>query len=180
VADQVETDNTGKELRRQRKQRRMVISSLFNWIILLLIGAILLVNLFTHVLLVVRYSGNAMEPSLRSGQTLVVQRTRQVQEGDIIVFYFNNQILIRRVICAGGKQIQVNQDGTVLVNMQQVEEPYVQEPSIGQCNLSFPFHVRTGCVFVMGDNRAISMDSRLEEIGPIPLDRVIGKVLFAF
>jgi signal peptidase I len=110
----------------------------------------------------------------------VVQRTRQVQEGDMIVFYFNNQILIRRVICAGGKQIQVNQDGTVLVNMQQVEEPYVQEPSIGQCNLSFPFHVRTGCVFVMGDNRAISMDSRLEEIGPIPLDRVIGKVLFAF
>lgn len=158
----------------------MLISSLFNWIILLLIGAILLVNLFTHVLLVVRYNGSAMEPSLHSGQTLVVHRTRQVREGDIIVFYFNNQTLIRRVICTGGNQIEVEKDGSVLVNMQKLEETYVEQPSLGQCNLSFPFYVRTGSVFVMGDNRAISMDSRLEEIGPIPLDRVIGKVLFAF
>ena len=101
------------------------------------------------------------------------------QEGDIIAFYYNNQVLVRRVICLGGKQLEISKEGDVRINEVLLNEPYVKEPSLGQCNITFPYNVRTGTVFVMGDNRSVSMDSRLQEIGTIPTDRIIGKVILA-
>ena len=145
----------------------------------LLIAAILLLNLFTHVLQIVHYNGDSMEPTLHSGQILILQCTQDVAEGDVIAFYFNNQVLVRRVIAVSGSRITIEENGTVLRNGQALEEPYLAESSIGQCNISFPFHVPNGYVFVMGDNRAIAMDSRLEEIGPIYVGRIIGKVWLA-
>lgn len=144
----------------------------------LLTTAILLLNLFTYLLHVVRYYGDGMEPTLSSGQTLLVLRTTKVSEGDVIAFYYNNKVLVRRVICTGGSRVTVEKDGTVSVNGEALEEPYVEEKSIGQCNLEFPYYVPLNSVFVMGDNRSIAMDSRLEEIGVISEDRIIGKVLF--
>lgn len=69
-------------------------------------------------------------------------------------------------------------DGSVLIDEQPLDEPYLTEKSIGQCDLEFPYYVQPGNVFVMGDARAVSMDSRLTEIGVIPTDRILGKVLF--
>ena len=145
----------------------------------LLICAIILLNLFTHVLQVVHYNGNSMEPTLRSGQILVLRKTRNVSEGDIIAFYFNNQVLVRRVMAVSGSQITVEQDGHVRRDGEILSEPYVTEFTRGQCNISFPFSVSNGYVFVMGDNRGISMDSRLEEIGPVSTGPIIGKLWLA-
>ena len=75
-------------------------------------------------------------------------------------------------------QVSIQGDGTVLVDSAELEEPYLQTKSLGQCNTAFPCHVRSGYVFVMGDNREVAMDSRLTEIGTIPEARIIGKVLF--
>lgn len=144
----------------------------------LLTAAILLLNLFTYLLHVVRYYGDGMEPTLSSGQTLLVLRTSRVSEGDVIAFYYNNKVLVRRVIGTGGSRVSIEKDGTVSVNGTELEESYVTEKSIGQCNLDFPYYVPLNSVFVMGDNRSIAMDSRLEEIGAISADRIIGKVLF--
>jgi len=132
------------------------------------------------VLQVVRYYGDGMEPTLTSGQTLVIHKTQKVRQGDVIAFYYNNQILVRRVICTENQQISIEQNGTVSVNGQVLSEPYVQTPSMGQCNLTVPHLVRSNHVFVMGDNRAVSMDSRLEEIGTIPEGRILGKVILHF
>lgn len=163
----------------QKHHRRMNTAlTISRWLVFLLTAVLILVNLFTHVLQVVRYTGDGMEPGLHSGQTLVLQKTANVTEGDIIAFYYNNQVLVRRVICTGGRQIDIEEDGTVLVNSAVLEEPYLTEKSMGQCTISLPFHVQTDEVFVMGDNRAVAMDSRLEEIGPIPVERIIGKVIF--
>lgn len=145
----------------------------------LILLVVVLVNLFTHVLPVVRYYGNGMEPSLRSGELLVLLKTEKVEQGDIIAFYYNNKILVRRVISAGGEQIELARDGTVSINGTVLEEPYVETPSMGQCNLTFPYYVPPNHVFVMGDKRETAMDSRLEEIGPIPTDRILGKVLLS-
>jgi len=138
---------------------------------------LILLNLFTFVFSVVRYYGDGMEPSLENRQVLVIRKTDQVKEGDIVAFYYNNKALVRRVICTGGSVINIETSGLVSVNGQRVEEPYVSAPSIGQCNVSFPYSVPVGQVFVMGDNRAIAMDSRLTEIGTISADRLIGKVV---
>lgn len=148
-------------------------------VIAILLGvAILLLNVFTYVLHIARYYGDSMEPSLHNGQTLVIRRTSKVSAGDVIAFYYNNKLLVRRVICTGGSQITVEKDGGVLIDEQPLDEPYLTEKSIGQCDLEFPYYVQPGNVFVMGDARAVSMDSRLTEIGVIPTDRILGKVLF--
>ena len=147
-------------------------------VVVLLVIAIVAVNLFGHFFQLVRYYGDGMEPTLQSGSTLIIRKTSAVAEGDVIAFYYNNKLLVRRVICTGGKQLTVERDGTVLVDGETLDEPYVSERTIGQCNLSFPCYVPPGSVFVMGDDRAIAMDSRLKEIGTIAADRILGKVLF--
>lgn len=167
-----------KIITRKRKQRLAKIA-VSKSLLGIVIAAIILLNVFTHVLQIVHYSGNSMEPNIHNRQTLLLLKTHDVEQGDVIAFYFNNQILVRRVICTGGNQISVNSDGTVSINAEPIQEAYLTAPSIGQCNITFPYHVQEDYLFVMGDNREISMDSRLNEIGPVPLDRVIGKVLFA-
>lgn len=170
---------TKQKIRRNRIRRKVAVSTISQGFLGLLIAAVILLNLFTHVLQVVRYNGRGMEPNLHSGQMLVIRRTQETVAGDMIAFYYNNQILVRRVICTGGQQISIDQDGLVSVDSQYLQEDYLKEFSLGQCNISFPYMVRKDYVFVMGDNRAVAMDSRLEEIGPISVDRIIGKVIFA-
>lgn len=148
-------------------------------VMVLVVTLTVLLNIFTHVFAVVQYFGNGMEPSLKNGQTLVMRRTEKVKEGDIVAFYYNNQLLVRRVICEGGKQISIGKDGSVEINNTLLEESYVKDPSIGQCNITFPHTVAPNSYFVMGDHREIAMDSRLKEIGSISEDRILGKLLFA-
>lgn len=162
----------------RRQKRRAYLRTAAAVAAILLAAAVLLLNVFTHLLPVVRYYGDGMEPTLSSGQILLVSRTARISEGDVIAFYYNNKVLVRRVVCTGGRQLTIEKDGTVYVNGAELEEPYLAEKSMGQCNLEFPYYVPPNSVFVMGDNRAVAMDSRLEEIGPISSDRVIGKVLF--
>ena len=173
------SDDTKKQMLNQRRRKRLVISTATRWSLILTVAVIILMNLFTHVIQIVRYSGNSMEPNLHHGQVLVLLKTQEVSEGDMVAFYYNNQVLVRRVVCTGGKQISIAEDGAVSVNGQPVQEDYLSEQSMGQCNITFPYFVKTGDVFVMGDNRVIAMDSRLQEIGTVPIERIIGRILLA-
>lgn len=168
-----------QKLRNQKRRQKLILSTATKWTVGLAVAAIILLNLFTHVLQIVQYNGSGMEPALRSRQILVLLKTDEVQQGDVIAFYYNNQVLVRRVICQDSAQIVIENDGTVLINNEALEEPYVTQPSRGQCNLMFPYHLQNGYVFVMGDNRPVAMDSRLEEIGPVLKERIIGKVILA-
>lgn len=149
-------------------------------ILTILLIAIILLNLFTHVFAVVRFYGDGMEPTLENHQILVVLRTEEAKPGDMVAFYFNNKALVRRVIAEDGQQITVNEDGSVLVDNNPLAEPYVKKLSFGQCNLEFPYTVPLDQYFVMGDNRETSMDSRLREIGTVTKERLIGKVILSF
>ncbi len=145
----------------------------------IIIAISLLMNLFTFVIPVVKYYGTSMSPTLQDGQILVVNKLAKVKSGDIIAFYYNDKVLVRRVISEGNQQVSIDIFGTVKVNGQELEEPYTDNKTYGQCNLEFPYYVPTASYFVMGDNRVESMDSRLEEIGPVTEDRLVGKVVFA-
>lgn len=142
-------------------------------------ATLLLLLLFTQVLAVVRYHGDGMEPELSSGETLILLRSKKAEQGDVIAFYYNNQLLVRRVVATGGQQISIAEDGIVSVNGTALAEPYVARHSYGQCNIEFPYYVPPDNVFTMGDSRAIAMDSRLKEIGTISRDRIMGKVILA-
>ena len=117
---------------------------------------------------------------LRKRQVLLVLKTDQVEQGDIAAFYYNNKVLVRRVIAAGGTSLEISDAGVVTVDGMALAEDYVEDPTFGQCNISFPYTVPYNSFFVMGDNRGIAMDSRLEEIGTIPRGRILGKVIFVF
>lgn len=164
--------------REKKKNAKKTISFIWYWVIGMALLAVVLLNIFTHVFQVVNYSGSGMEPNLQGGQTLVIYKTQSVEPGDVIAFYYNNQVLVRRVICTGGDQVSIAADGTVSINEQVLEESYLPKKSIGQCNLTFPYHVPPNTIFVMGDNRETAMDSRLTQIGTVPEERIIGKVLF--
>lgn len=168
-----------QRIRQQKRRKKLVLSTATTWLIGLTVAAIILLNVFTYVLQVVRYSGNSMEPNLHNRQTLVVHKTQDVEKGDIIAFYYNNQVLVRRIIGAEGDNIQLAANGTVMLNSQPLDEPYLTAKSSGQTNIEYPYLVPPNSYFVMGDNRAVAMDSRLREIGPVPHDRIIGKVIFA-
>ncbi len=139
----------------------------------------LLLNIFTFVMPVVKYYGSSMSPILEDEQILIVSKMSKIKSGDIIAFYYNNKVLVRRVVAVGNEQITVDVFGTVLVNGNELEEPYIVNKTLGQCNIDFPYTVPSNTYFVLGDNREVSMDSRLKEIGTVADDRVIGKIVFS-
>ena len=149
-------------------------------VLAVLVVAVLLLNLFTHVFSAVQYYGSSMEPALQDRQLLVVHKTDKVHSGDIVAFYYNNKVLVRRIIAEGGTSLEMDETGTVFIDGIPLDEPYVRTPSRGQCNIAFPYAVPYDEFFVMGDNRTVAMDSRLKEIGTIPHNRILGKVIFSF
>jgi len=164
------------ELKRVRYRRRYntVLRSTIYILITVAAAAILVATLWLPVLQVY---GSSMTPTIGDGQTVLAFKTDRLAQGDVIVMYHNNKILIRRVIAMPGDWVNINDNGTVTVNGILLEEPYVEKPSRGQINIELPYQVPEGKYFVMGDNRATSVDSSNTALGCIAPDQVLGKVL---
>lgn len=166
----------GKYEKQKPPYLRIVLSLLVG----VALAVVVLLNVFTHIFSVVQYYGDSMQPRLQDRQILIVLQTQNVEQGDVVAFYYNNKVLVRRIICGGGTSIEIDTQGLVTVDGAALEEPYLSQPALGQSNIDYPYTVPHEEFFVMGDNRQVAMDSRLEEIGTIPADRIIGKVVFAF
>ena len=137
--------------------------------------AILIATLWMPVL---QITGASMAPTLVDGQFVVAVKKSEFQTGDITAFYYNNKILIKRVIASAGDWVDISENGDVYVNGVLLEEPYIKEKSLGECNIEFPYQVPDGKVFVMGDDRAVSLDSRTTAVGPVSKEQVLGRVVF--
>ncbi len=137
--------------------------------------AVLVTTLWMPVL---QITGSSMEPTLSDHELVISVKTRHVKPGDAIAFYYNNKILIKRVIATAGQYVDVQEDGTVLVDGVALDEPYIVEKSRGQCDIQLPYQVEDGNLFVMGDARSISADSRTTLVGTISTDKVLGRVIF--
>ena len=159
--------------------RSALFKSTLKIVIIVTVTASLLLNLFTFIMPVVKYYGTSMSPTLEDGQILIVNKMAEIEHGDIIAFYYNNKVLVRRVVATGNEQLSIDIFGTVSVNGKELDEPYIENKTLGQCNLDFPYNIPSGAFFVLGDNRNVAMDSRLEEIGVVTDDRLIGKVVFS-
>ena len=148
-------------------------------VLIVVVAASLLLNLFTFIMPVVKYYGSSMSPTLSDGQILIVNKMAEIESGDIIAFYYNNKVILRRVIATGNSQVSIDVFGTVSVNGKEIDEPYVKNKTLGQSNQTFPYNVPARSYFVLGDNREVAMDSRLSEIGVVTEDRLLGKVIFS-
>ena len=138
-------------------------------------AAILIATLWMPVL---QITGASMDPTLVDGQLVVALKNDEFDAGDITAFYYNNKILIKRVIASAGDWVDIDADGNVYVNGILLEEPYLQEKALGECNIELPYQVPDGRVFVMGDDRAVSLDSRTTAVGCVSKEQVLGQVVF--
>jgi signal peptidase I len=137
--------------------------------------AVLITTLFLPIL---QISGDSMSPTLAHNEIVVLLKTRDFQQGDMIAFYYQGKILLKRVIALPEDEVVIDSEGNVYVNAQLLEEPYVTDKSLGDCDLEFPYRVPGTGYFVLGDRRSNSVDSRNSMVGTISQDDIIGKVFF--
>ena len=174
-----ETDQLKKEMKRERYKRRFrkLLRSTINALIVVAAVAALVATLLLPVL---QIAGVSMEPNLNDGDIVLLVKTDRMNNGDLCAFYYSNKILIKRVIGVPGDYIWIEKDGTVFLNGEPLDEPYITEKALGECDIEFPYQVPENCYFVMGDHRETSIDSRSTTIGCVPEDQLIGKIFCRF
>ena len=175
--DQLTTEQIERELRREqyRKDYRRVLKSTIGGLITVAAAAVLVAVLLLPVL---RIFGKSMSPTLKEGDIVVSLKTGEFSTGDVVAFYYNNKILVKRVIASPGDWVDLDEDGTVYVNRERIDEPYLTEKAYGETNIELPFQVPESKIFVMGDNRAVSVDSRNTAVGCVAEEQVVGKIVF--
>ena len=130
------------------------------------------------VLPVLQIQGTSMTDTLQDQDIVVALRGSGYKTGDVIAFYYNNNILIKRVIATTGQWVDITEDGTVYVDNVRLDEPYVTDKSLGDCNIALPYQVPDGKIFVMGDHRSTSVDSRNTALGCVSDEMIVGRLLF--
>ena len=169
---QIETER--KRYRRQKAYNKALSGTVY----VLTIVAAVAVLIATLVLPVLQIEGTSMEPTLYNGDIVLLMKTNRFDRGDLCGFTWNNKLLIKRVIGLPGDWIEIDTDGTIYLNGDKLEEPYVEQKALGECDLEFPYQVPQEQFFVIGDMRESSIDSRNTVIGCIPKEQIVGKVFF--
>lgn len=165
-----------EELKREkvkRRYRRILKNTIYSLVVVAAVAALIA----TLMLPVLQISGTSMEPTLKNQEIVVLAKTSKLQRGDLCGFSYSNKILIKRVIGVPGDVIDISHDGTVYVNGEALDEPYISEKSLGECDMELPISVPEERYFLLGDHRETSIDSRSTVIGFVGEDQIIGKLL---
>ena len=177
---------TSKELEeelgrvRYRTRYRNVLRSTIYTLITVAAIAVLVATLLMPVLQVY---GSSMTPTLTDRDIVVTVKTSEFKSGDVVAFYYNNKILVKRVIAQAGEWVDITPEGDVYVgatqqSMELLDEPYLMEKALGDCNIELPYQVPESRVFVMGDHRSVSVDSRNTAVGCVAEEQLVGKLVF--
>lgn len=175
--DMPSSEQVEAELNRVKYRRcyHRVLRSTIYILVTVAAAAILAATLWLPVL---QIYGNSMTPTLKDGEIIYTVKSSDLKAGDIVAFYYNNKILVKRMICSAGDWIDIDEDGTVYVNDKELEEPYLVEKALGDCNIELPYQVPDGKIFVMGDCRSTSVDSRNIAVGCVAREQIVGKIIF--
>lgn len=158
---------------RRKDYYRQALRGTVSVLVVVAAVAVLIATLFLPIL---QISGDSMSPTLEHDEIVVLLKTKKFERGDLIGFYYQGKILLKRVIALPEDEVAIDADGNVYVNGELLEEPYVTEKGLGDCDLEFPYKVPGTSYFVLGDRRSNSVDSRNSVVGAISRDDIIGKV----
>lgn len=152
--------------------------TLHNGVAFLVVAAAIAVLLSSLFLPVIQVSGDSMEPTFHNGDVIVLHKTQKLKSCQLCCVSWQNKLLLKRMIGLPGDYIKIDEEGNVYVNNELIDEPYAQNKCLGECDITFPYLVPEGKVFVLGDRRDISIDSRSSAIGCVDKEQIIGQVLF--
>ena len=158
----------------KKRYKRVLRSTIYTLITVAAI-AVLVAMLWLPVL---QIYGNSMTPTLADGEIIFTVKTSDFEPGDIISFYYNNKILVKRVIARPGEWVNIDEEGNVYINDVLLDEPYLEQKDFGDCNIELPYQVPEGKVFVMGDHRSVSVDSRNTAVGCVASEQIVGRIVF--
>lgn len=161
-------------IRHKRKYKRVLRSTLYTLIVVAAVS-VLVATLWMPVL---QIYGTSMTPTLYDGDIVISVKDTEPDHQDVIAFYYNNKILVKRVIAGPGEWVDIDEDGNVFVNSIPLDEPYISEKAKGECNIEFPYQVPEAKYFVMGDHRSVSTDSRNTAVGCVSEEQIVGRISF--
>lgn len=165
------------ELKRELHKKKY-IQVLRSTIFTLLVVAAVAVLVATLWMPVLQVYGKSMEPALSEGDIVVSLKDTSFETGDVIAFYYNNKILVKRVISGPGCWVDIDENGTVFIDGQPLYEPYLVDKAFGTCDLQLPYQVPDERYFVMGDHRSTSADSRSSVVGCVAEEQIVGRLVF--
>lgn len=170
-------DELKKELKREnrKKEYRNVLR---NTLIVVVSVAALAVLISSFYVTVLKVTGDSMTPTLETGQIVIAQNSQQFEAGEMLAFYYNNKVLVKRVIGSPGDWVNIDSSGKVSVNGIELEEAYASDFSLEPTDIEFPYQVPENRWFVLGDHRSVSIDSRSSVVGCVTKEQLIGKVVF--
>lgn len=171
-----ETELLRQELRRERYKQRygVTLRGTLGTLIVVAALAILVATLWLPVL---QIFGSSMSPTLEEGQIVLSVKDTEFEQGELVAFYLGNKLLVKRVIAGPADFITIEDDGTVYVNGQRLDEPYLKEKALGECDLEFPYQVPESRYFLMGDHRETSIDSRSSTVGCVAEEQIVGRIV---
>lgn len=177
AADKPSVAQLEAELNRvsRRRRSRDVLKSALYTLIAVASVSVLVATLWLPVL---EIYGSSMTPTLYDGDIVFTVKTSELEQGDVVAFYYNNNVLVKRFIAGPGDWVDMDEDGTVYVNGEILDEPYLTEPAFGDCDIELPTQVPDGKIFVMGDHRSTSVDSRSSSVGCVSQEQIVGKIIF--
>ena len=170
-------DELKYELKREnrKKEYRRVLRNTLIVVVFVAALAVLVSSFFVTVL---KVTGDSMSPTLDTGEIVIAQNQSKFEIGDLIAFYYNNKVLVKRVVGSPGDWITIDDEGNLSVNGVAVEEDYVSDKSLDPTDLEYPYQVPENRFFVLGDHRSASIDSRSSVVGCVTREQLIGKVFF--
>lgn len=172
-----EIEQLKAELAREKykhRYRRVLRSTVYTLIVVAAV-AVLVATIWMPVL---QIYGASMVPTLNEGDIVVSFKGSDFEPGDLVCFYLGNKLLVKRYIAGPGQWIDIDEFGNVSVDGQPLNEPYLTEKALGDTDIAYPYQVPESRIFVMGDHRATSVDSRNTAVGCVADEQVVGKIIF--